>query len=401
MLLHIALKDLKILFRDRKALAVMLAMPLLIVLILGFALNGVFSNELAVQKFSIAVVNKDEGLMSQIFINRVLRSEMSKMFATFVVDESNAGDMLKNKTVPVVITIPENFSKDIENRKPVKLEIKSNDEGQFKANIVRSVTDGFAQSISQSYAGAFAVVDVFKKYKIPIEKQMEGMSDASAMMAALQGRLGNGMLEFNGQEQEKNKSLSAMGYYAAAMLVMFLLFGANMGTRLIIEEREKMTLGRIMSARPGKVILITGKFLGLMIICLAQAFILMAFMRIFYRVAWGTSIAGILAVTLCSAFAAAAFGMFIAAIAKTPKAADGFGQMFIQVFTIVGGGMIPIYIMPEAMKTAAKFTLNWWAFSGYHNLMLGMDVFSVLPACGILLLMGVAYLSFGILKFRV
>lgn len=401
MLFHIALKDLKVIFRDRKALAIMLAMPLMIVMILGFALGSMFNQELAIQRFSVGVVNHDEGMMSQVFINEVLRKNMKDIFSTFVVDEIQADQMLKDNTVPCVIIIPEDFSKNIDSKAATKVEIKTNDDTHLKDGIVRSVTEGFAQGITRSLIVSEIAEDVYRKYDLPVNKPFEGMSDKSAIMFDLQKKLGNEMLEFKAEEQEKERSLTAMEYYAAAMLVMFLLFGANMGTRLIVEERENRTLGRIMSARPGKVTLITGKFLGLMFICLAQATILMLFTRIFYGVVWGSSLPGLLLITLSSVFAAASFGMFIAAIAKTPKAADGFGQLFIQVFTVLGGGMWPVYLMPDAMKTIAKFTLNWWAFNGYHNIMLGMGAGKVLPACGILLLMGTIYLGAGVLRFRV
>ncbi|MHB8126657.1 MAG: ABC transporter permease [Desulfitobacteriaceae bacterium] len=401
MLFHIALKDLKIIFRDRKALAVMLVMPLIIVMILGSALGNVFNKELVVQKFSIGVVNHDEGILSQIFINQVLRENMAKMFNTFVVDEEKANEMQKEKVVPCIIVIPQDFSADLEKNIPVKLMIRSTDDGQLKSSIVQSVTEGFAKNISLGYAGAFAAGEVFHKYAIPVTKPSASMSEVSAIMSELQKKLGSEMLEFVVVEQEKQKSLSAIEYYSAAMLVMFLLFGANMGSRLIIEERENKTLGRIISARPGKVTLIAGKFLGLTLICFVQATILIVFTHFFYRINWGSSLSGLLLTTLAAVFAAAAFGIFIAALARTPKAADGLGQLFIQTFTILGGGMFPIYLMPDSMKTIAKFTLNWWAFNGYHNLMLHNDLTTVLPGCGVLLLMGIAYLGAGVLRFRV
>lgn len=402
MLFHIALKDLKIMFRDRKALAILLVMPALIMFILGSAFGNMFSSGPAIQKFSVGVVNKDDGLLSQVFINNVLRQGMPDMVETYVVSEEKANDMLKEKTVPSIVIIPENFSKDIEDNRQVVVEIKSISEGGIKSGIIRSAAGFFAQNISLGYAGAFAALDVFKRYNIPVQNPIAGMSDATALMADLQKKLSAGVVDFSEKNQEKERNtLSAIQYYSAAMLVMFLLFGASNGTKLIIEERESMTLGRILSSRAHKATLISGKFLGLFLICFVQAVILIAFTSLVYRVNWGPSILSILFVTLCAVFASTGFGMFIAAISRTPKMADGLSQLFIQSFTLVGGGMIPIYIMPEAMKPIAKVTLNWWAFSSYHNLMLGTGVYSVLPFCGILVLMGLVYLGIGITRFRI
>lgn len=401
MVLHISLKDLKVVFRDIKALAVLLLMPALIIFILGSALGSMFSGNLAIGKFSIGVVNKDDGLMSQVFINQVLRNSLSDMVDTYVVDEDKADEMLREKTVPAVVVIPEDFSNNMDNGNPVKIIVKSQLDSQLKASIISSVTEGFAQSISLGYAGASAAVGVFYKYGIPIEKPVEGMSDTTAVMVQLQDKLNSGMIEFLEETRERQKNLSAIQYYSAAMLVMFMLFGANQGTRLIVEEREMKTLGRIMMTRVRKTDLILGKFFGLVFVCLLQSLILIIFTRFVYGVDWGSSVSGIALVTLCAVFASVGFGMLIAAIAKTSKAADGMGMLFIQIFSLVGGGMIPYFVLPESIKSAARVTPNWWAVKGYHDLMLGAGFNTVLPYCGILIGISVLYLSVGIMRFRV
>ncbi|MCX7923811.1 MAG: ABC transporter permease [Clostridia bacterium] len=402
MILHIALKDLKIIFKDKKALMIMLLMPAIIMLILGSALGSVFTDELKINKFSIAVVNNDDGQMSQVFINKVLRESMGDMFNTFVVEGATAEKMLSNKTVPSIIVIPQNFSKNIDSNKPVNIEVKSQIDQQFKSSIVKSVTEGFAQGLSQSSAVAFAALDIFKKHNIPVPKPpMEGMTESMAIMQELQKKLSTEMIKFNESNEERQKNLSGIQYYSATMLVMFMLFGMSQGTKVMVEERESKTLGRIMSTRVGKLNLIMGKFLGLLFICFTQSMILIVFTRVVYGVNWGNSIPGLLLITFCAVFAGAALGMMIATIAKTPGAADGIGQAFIQVFTLIGGGMIPLFVMPDFVKYMANFTLNSWATKGYNDLMMGMGIDAILPYCGILIVMGMGYLSVGIARFKV
>ena len=107
MIFHIAFKDLIIVFKDRKALLTMLLMPILIIIILGSALSNMFSNDVAVKKFSIAVVNKDNKFLSQVFIDEVLKKAGSDMFDTNVADENEANSLLSKKKVTSVITIPD------------------------------------------------------------------------------------------------------------------------------------------------------------------------------------------------------------------------------------------------------------------------------------------------------
>ncbi len=400
MILNIALKDLKVIFRDRKALAIMLVMPAVIMLILGSALGPMFESTLIIDKFMIAVVDKDGSLNSQRFYQDFLRGEMSDMFETFVVDEEKANEMLRKEIVPSIIVIPEEFGINISNNSPVQIEVRSSAGESFKTSIVKSVAEGYANGYSRYNAVSVALEEILKDKLDMIEKPISGLSDRDALMIDLQGKLENSFIDFNEDNQEKNKIVTGMQYYCAGMLVMFVLFGAGMGVKHMTEERENRTLGRLMTTRAGKASVLAGKFLGLMLITFTQALILILFTAIVYRVNWGGSVLGVLAVTISCTFTASGLGMMIAAITKTMKAAEGISQLVVQLFTILGGGMIPIYIMPDAVKTMSKVTLNWWAVNGYYDLMLGSSFVAVLPYCAVMVLMGILYLGIGVTRFR-
>lgn len=400
MIIHIALKDLKVIFRDRKALAIMLIMPAVIMLILGSALGPMFENTLAIEKFSIAVVDMDGSQNSQYFYQNVLRGQMSDMFDTFVVKEEKAEEMLKKEIVPSIIIIPKGFEDDISNNRPVVIVVKSSVNDQFKTSIVKTVAEMYAKGFSRTNAIAVVLEDVLKDKLSGIDRPFSNMSNRDALMMDLGSELENNLIEFNEDEQEKNKTVTGMQYYCAGMLVMFVLFGASNGVHNMIEERETRTLGRLMTTNAGKAAVIAGKFLGLMFITVTQALILIIFTSVVYRVNWGNSVLGILIVTFSCVFAASGLGMMIAAIVKTTKSVEGISQMVIQLFTILGGGMIPIYTMPSIVKNLAKVTVNWWAANGYYDLMLGSDVVTVLPYCGVLVMMGMVYLGFGTFRFR-
>ena len=215
------------------------------------------------------------------------------MFDTSVVSGEEAGSLLSKKKVTSVITIPENFTQSIEDGKQVKIDIESLSDDKIKANIVESYAKGFAQNISIGYTGAFTVIDEMKSRGFPLPAGAHGYSQADMIMADLQKKISTEVFKFSEEEQVKNMSVSAMQYYAAGMLLMFILFGANMGMMLLIEERETKTLGRIITAGVGKGTLIIGKFLGLLLICLAQSTILILFTKLAYGVYWGGSFAGL------------------------------------------------------------------------------------------------------------
>jgi len=411
MIFQIAMKDLKIVFRDKKALAIMLVMPAVIMFILGNALGPMFEDSNPIERFTVVVVNKDEGILSQVLINDVFRKHGSDVLNTFLEsDEDKANEMLKNKKVSSVVIIPEGFTRRFFEGYDTNIGVKTQADQQYKASIVKSLTEGFCRQIFLYWAAASSGVEVLsevpKEEGILGEKSEEFPPDLNSLMFDMQQKTGEGILEFyediesNGEGQEKHETVSGMQYYSAAMLVMFILFGASTGTKLMVEERESNTLGRLLTTGAGKVSLITGKFLGLLLITFTQAMILIVFTRFAYGVDWGSSIAGVVIITVCAAFSGSGLGMMIGSMARTSSGAEGLSQLFIQTFTIIGGGMMPLYMMPGFLRVIAKGTLNWWAVNGYYDLMLGSGFTDILPCCGVLVLMGVLYLGIGVARFK-
>lgn len=436
MIFQIAMKDLKIVFRDKKALAIMLVMPAVIMFILGNALGPMFEDSNPIERFTVVVVNKDEGILSQVLINDVFRKHGSDVLNTFLEsDEDKANEMLKNKKVSSVVIIPEGFTRRFFEGYDTNIGVKTQADQQYKASIVKSLTEGFCRQIFLYWAAASSGVEVLsevpkeerlnthfmnkpstskeevlrevpKEESILGEKSEEFPPDLKLVMFDMQQKTGEGILEFyediesNGEGQEKHETVSGMQYYSAAMLVMFILFGASTGTKLMVEERQSNTLGRLLTTGVGKVSLAAGKFLGLLLITFTQAMILIVFTRFSYGVDWGRSIDGVVIITVCAAFSGSGLGMMIGSMAKTSSGAEGLSQLFIQTFTIIGGGMMPLYMMPGFLRVIAKGTLNWWAVNGYYDLMLGSGFTDILPCCGVLVLMGVLYLGIGVARFK-
>ncbi len=370
-----------------------------------------FEDSNPIERFTVVVVNKDEGILSQVLINDVFRKHGSDVLNTFLEsDEDKANEMLKNKKVSSVVIIPEGFTRRFFEGYDTNIAVKTQADQQYKASIVKSITDGFCRQVFLYWAAASSGVEVLsevpKEEGILGEKSEEFPPDLNSLMFDMQQKTGEGILEFyediesNGEGQEKHETVSGMQYYSAAMLVMFILFGASTGTKLMVEERQSNTLGRLLTTGVGKVSLVAGKFLGLLLITFTQAMILIVFTRFSYGVDWGRSIDGVVIITVCAAFSGSGLGMMIGSMAKTSSGAEGLSQLFIQTFTIIGGGMMPLYMMPGFLRVIAKGTLNWWAVNGYYDLMLGSGFTDILPCCGVLVLMGVLYLGIGVARFK-
>lgn len=396
MFFHIALKDLKILALDYKALLSLVLMPAVIMLILGTALGNVFTNDSTISKFPVVIANNDKGTESTTFI-KVIKDYYSNIFDVTVEMKSSAMDKLKSKKVPAVVVIPEDYSSKIKNQEKVTVEVISNSEDSIKGQMVSGTVNGYMNIVSVSLKGYEAFFETAAKSG---NKNFMSLGTNGSVMMDIASKLGNQLIKFKESTQSKTKPISALQYYAVSMLVMYLLFSSVTGVNMMLQEKDNQTLGRIIGAGVSKFQLIFGKCIGLATIGCLQSLVLVVFTSIVYKVSWGDSIYAIVLLSLCVILVSSGFGMFIAAVGKTLKAANSLGQILIMVFTALGGGMMPFYLFPSILKAMANITPNRHAMDAYYKLMQGAAFTEILPNCIILLAMGVAFMTIGISKFR-
>ena len=67
----------------------------------------------------------------------------------------------------------------------------------------------------------------------------------------------------------------------------------------------------------------------------------------------GSNYIGILLMMIASSLAALGFAIAVGTIARTHQQAAAFGVVSVVVFTALGGLWVPVYFMPEIMRTIA------------------------------------------------
>jgi ABC-2 type transporter. len=182
------------------------------------------------------------------------------------------------------------------------------------------------------------------------------------------------------------------------MIVMFILFIGMRGSKAILIEREESTLARMISLNITRAEYILGKTLGVFFTGTVQLFILMTLSRILFGIRWGNSPAGIFILSLSVIFATSGLAILISSIARTASAADRLASILVQVMSLVGGSMFPIFTMNNFMDILSRITINRWAIEGYTSLMSGGNLHTVFMPSIVLIIMGAAYMATG-LKF--
>jgi ABC-2 type transport system permease protein len=93
--------------------------------------------------------------------------------------------------------------------------------------------------------------------------------------------------------------------------------------------------------------------------------------------------------------------MLVAVLGKTEQAAAGAGWAVMMPIAMLGGGMIPLFIMPAWMSVASSLSPAKWAVLAFEGaIWRGFSLQEMLLPCGILMLVGVACFTVGTHAFR-
>jgi len=376
-LLRIAFKDLTIAFRDRTGLLLMLVAP--VVLTFGMALVSgrlTGSSGPTVADIPVAVVNLDEGEIGGKLAEAFSSDELADLLEPQPAASAAAGRALvdENKAAAAVI-IPSGFTRSITESEDAadadRIEVYANPEREVSAQVVTAVVESFVQQVELGrVSGEVAVGKLLAAGLIaPDQAQTVGMeiggraasdadSGASIRLVSAEGAVSDAA-EFD-----------PMSYFAPSMAIFFLMFTVSLGGKTLLEEKNSGTLARISSAPIAEAEILGGKMLGIYLTALAQMAILIVVNAVLFGVAFGDWPAVVALVSALSA-AATAWGILLAAAARTPGQVTTGGSAMMLIFGILGGNFISVSGMPAWFRLLGKITPNAWGLDGFVALGMG------------------------------
>jgi ABC-2 type transport system permease protein len=157
-----------------------------------------------------------------------------------------------------------------------------------------------------------------------------------------------------------------------------------------------------MVASPsGMVTIVSGEALGRFAVVLLQAVVIVAVAAVAFGVDWGDPLAA-LAIILAFALVGAGAAMLVGAIATNAEQAGSVGVFLSLALAALGGCMIPIEFMPDAMQQLALLTPHAWAMTGLRTLVAERaDLATVAPQVTVLVVYGVVLMAVAAWRFRI
>ena len=195
----------------------------------------------------------------------------------------------------------------------------------------------------------------------------------------------------------------AIAYFAAGIGVLFLLFAMAGRSALFLEERDSGVLTRLLASGTSIGTVLVGRWLFLTGLGAVQVTLMFLWGAVAFDLDLFTRrhIAGFAAVTLCTAAAAAAFGLFLASVCRTRAQLHGVTAVVVLVMSALGGSMFPRFLMPPSLAAAGKLTFNAWALDAYRKVFwYEAPLAGLSPELAVLLAMGGAFLAVALWAAR-
>lgn len=390
-LFEIAVKDVKILLRDKAAFLIMLGMPLVLIFILGSALGNVGESENI--DISVAIVNTDTGTAGEHFAEAIL--DVEELEAVFNIDLRSDPDAVRLEVergdLTAALVIPEGFSDALASGSPVELEVLQDPGSELTAGVWAGVARAAAANLSAGQVVSMTAAELLEGAGAP-GPQPGGMTSGAEMRFDA--------VSIEEVEVEPEKQVSMIDYYAAGQTGMFLMFGAMFGAFGFVRERREQTLARLLASPASKAEVVGGKSLGILFVASAQFLVLYLGTRFLFGVDWGPTPGGVLMIGFAEAWAATGLAMTLSALGKTERAIGGIGPTVIMLFAALGGSMVPTALMPGWMTPFQRISPVYWAVSSFLDLMRGEALSVALLPFAVLLGIGAALFGFGLWRLR-
>lgn len=404
-------KDLKIVLSDKKALIILVAMPIILYTILSFALVGSFdSGDDSVWDIHVGIVKQykledevsdfmtmeDVTSLENILFD-VLDDEGLSFMTYEIIDYDTAIEKIENNELSSVIVLPEHYISDLginmspTFRKPMTVEVIRNSERQFSSDIVENLVSGIMNELTQVMIMNKVTYETLNHYDVD-QQVIDGVLE----MMRNQERT-SVEVEMKPYKIEALKTVNSGQYYSTAMMAMFLLFGASYGAKFMLVEKRNFTLQRQASAGISSNKIVFGKLALIFLIAVMQIGLMILTSTVGFKVYWGEPIEIIL-VTVITALAVTGFGTLLSAVSLKAgdfKALNLMESGIFQVLALFGGSYFPLFLMPDWFKWISRALLNGAALEAYQKVMMDAPFVEMIPSLTSLLLNGLVFLGIG------
>lgn len=391
-IIHLALKDLSQILRQKKSALFLLIMPLLFTWLMGviFGQNGNTDPRLPV-----GLIDRDGGSLSVHLATLLDDSHSIHPLALKDATEETLQEQIRSQKFAAILIVPDGFSyQTMAGGIPqLTLLVDANTpagqiaERAISLAVTRLLGAVQAGRISLDLAGGSvdepklqaAVEQAVTRWQAPrvtVAVQASGVTDAA-------------------------KSPGGFAQSSVGMMVFFVTIGMITPGFILLSERRSHTLQRMVTTSLTRLEIIAGHTLAMFVLSFIQLLLLTLFGQIVLGVNYWLQPAAMLVMLVVLGLWSASFGMLISTLARDENQVVLFTLSATLVFGLLGGTFFSLDIVDRSFAIIGRLTPSAWAIEGLQNIILrGSGFESVLLPGGVLLAFSLLACALAIWRFR-
>lgn len=352
--------NLRLFFKDKKAVVLTFLLPVGLTSLFMFVFGGnTKQDKRGMSEMDLGICDLVQNNKSQQLVTDL---DSNKSFLVELIDDSakvrdqvrkgnlNAGIIVLQKNNDLNFIVILDGAREIENAmlKPMlNMELMGKGNGGMKSLILSKIKQEFPDIEEKDLT---EIDDKFTTFK---SEEFENMSSESMRTEVIKPD--------SGVHPGAIQAISG----TALMTLLFAVAGMGAG---IIEEKEKGTLRRILISPVKPMDFMMAKFFTAVIIGFLQLMLTLIFSMVVFNFPVFSRPLEIMLLIFVTAMACSSFGMLLAGIAESRKQIESLSTIVVLLMSLLGGSMIPAFIMPPLMQKFSMITINYWAGEGFFDL---------------------------------
>ncbi|RUT48408.1 ABC transporter permease [Paenibacillus anaericanus] len=378
---HIIWFELRMLIRMRVVLLNQFLLPMVLILILGNALSGMISlgDDAPIDTVTAMIVESPgQEALTSVGWNEFLKTpEISELLKVQHGDHrEEAISSLKSGDSDFAVVIPTDFADKVMKGESVKWEMIYGKD-HSKNHVAEMIFESYLDEVNRVQASTMVLGPN------TLNSAPQNVPTSYVEMASL---------------NKEGNAYSAFQYYAASMLIMFLLYSGLTASSSLQSEKRNKTLYRLNSTPISTLKIFLGKIGGNSLVACIQAVVIILGTTWLYGVNWGRH--PIYLILLCALviMAAMLMAVVITLLSKSSESAQTIFQVIIVGMTFLSGGFQRIPV--DIIEKLGEFTINHWALQGMIRIILDASTGEILHHVLILGLFNVILLLVGTVSYR-
>jgi ABC-2 type transport system permease protein len=402
-ILDLALKDLTQVFRDRKSLLFLVAMPILFMLFFSLIFGSQGGTRDA--RLPVGFVNDDSS--SPLSTHLLALLEDSDAVRPVILDTkqaAKAGLSVRDGKLAAAVSVPQGFGAATLAGQPARVSViaATNDPaGQTASNAIDAAmtrllgSAQIARSSAQSY-------EKLKPFVSAAERQAYLEQALSLTSNAWRDPPLSVLVEnATAQTSHVRTAQDNTDQSAAGSIVQFTIYGLIMSAGVLVLERKSGALQRLLTTTLRRWEVLAGHALAMLLVVLFQEVVLIGCGQLLMHVGYARQPLAIALVSVALALWVVSLGMLIGAVSKGEEQVIMWSLLAMFVFAALGGAWFPLEFTSKTFSAIGHLTPTAWAMDGFQNILIrGLGLSSVWLPVGILLAYAAAFFALAVWRFQ-